>query len=113
MAASQDDLPAPDQRLAAEYRLCPRCWRSLAPVRRCTCAPPPAEGADDGAHDGAPARLVADYPALQQLADAVERGRYADDRATIEERRRAFAQWLVEHDRVSEWGERDRIDRDE
>lgn len=108
MATSQNDLPAPDLRLTAEYRICPRCWLPLAPVRRCMCAPPPNDGADEEAQ----ARLVADYPALQRLADAIGRGRYADDRATIEQRRRDFAQWLVENGRVSEWRERDRIDRD-
>jgi hypothetical protein len=55
------------------------------------------------------AALVAQYPALQRLRDAVARDGYADDDETapylsqMERARGRFARWLLGQGRISEW----------
>lgn len=70
-----------------DYRFCPRCWLPTAPVRRCHCAPEPLPP-------------IAVTPALLALADRVQRGGYADDRACREQRWLGWLCWLVAYGRL-------------
>lgn len=82
-----------------DYHFCPRCWMPTTPVRRCRC---PVEPYPDGVP---PARVVGEYPALRQMADRVQRGGYADDRACREQRWLGWLCWLVAYGRLGGAGD--------
>lgn len=78
--------------LQQQYRFCSRCWLSLAPVRRCRCAPVLPDGLTPPERER-----------LTSLAATVDAGTYtASDRAPAGYYHLAFLKWLYERGRVGE-----------